>query len=86
MRLIAHARPVPLLAILLLPASGYAQHQHSGPTIGLDLVAEGLTAPMELTAPEDDTGRRFAVDQIGVVRILARDGRLLDEPFLDLGE
>jgi glucose/arabinose dehydrogenase len=84
MRLIAHARPAPLLAILLLPASGYAQHQHSGPTIGLELVAEGLTAPMQLTAPDDGTGRRFVVDQIGVVRILAREGRLLDEPFLDL--
>lgn len=58
--------------------------QHSGPTIKLALVAEGLTAPMQLTAPDDGTGRRFVVDQIGVVRVLTREGRLLDEPFLDL--
>jgi glucose/arabinose dehydrogenase len=31
-------------------------------------------------------GRRFVVDQIGVVRIPTREGRLLDEPFLDLRE
>ena len=82
MREIAHVWPLPLLAILLLPVLGSAQQP--GPTIRLDLVAEGLTAPLQLTAPEDGTGRRFVVDQIGVIRILTREGRLLDEPFLDL--
>lgn len=80
----------PLLALALglalaLPASLVGQHQ-GGPSIHLQQVADGLVAPMQLTAPEDGTGRRFVVDQIGLVRILTSDGRLLTEPFLDLRE
>ena len=71
-----------LLLALALPAAAAAQH--GGPSIHLERVADGFVAPMQLTAPDDGTGRRFVVDQVGVVRILTRDGRLLPEPFLDL--
>lgn len=71
--------------VLVLPRAVTAQHQ-GGPSIHLELVAEGLTAPMQLTAPNDGTGRRFVVDQIGLVRVLTPDGQLLDDPFLDLTE
>jgi glucose/arabinose dehydrogenase len=57
---------------------------HGGPTIGLELVAGGLVAPMQLTAPDDGTQRRFVVDQVGVIRILTEGGALLGEPFLDI--
>ncbi len=56
------------------------------PSIELKLVAEGMTAPIQLTAPEDGTGRRFIVDQIGLIYILTESGQLLDEPFLDITE
>ena len=58
----------------------------SGPaiTVGLEQVATGLCAPMTLVEPDDGSGRRFVVDQIGLVRVVAADGRLLVEPFLDL--
>ena len=52
--------------------------------IGLERISGDLSSPMMIAAPEDGTGRKFVVDQIGVVRIIAADGKLLDEPFLDL--
>lgn len=70
--------------VALLGTSSAAHAQHGGPSIHLEKVADGLVAPIQLTAPGDGTGRRFIVDQVGVVRILTREGRLLPEPFLDL--
>ena len=52
--------------------------------IGLELVAQDLTAPMMVTSPNDGTERLFVVDQIGVVKIVDADGATLAEPFLDL--
>lgn len=68
---------------LAWPSPGVAQG-HEGPSIGLEKVAEGLVAPTQLTAPDDGSGHRFIVDQIGVIRILTRDGVLMERPFLDL--
>jgi len=48
--------------------------------IGLELISENYTAPMMVTSPEDGTGRLFAVDQIGVVKIVDADGTTLSEP------
>jgi glucose/arabinose dehydrogenase len=50
--------------------------------LGLDRVAEGLTAPVFLAAPEGDA-RLFIVEREGRIRIL-RDGTLLSTPFLDI--
>jgi glucose/arabinose dehydrogenase len=58
--------------------------KETGPRIGLKLVAGGLTSPMMLTGAPDITGRLFIADQIGVVRIVTRDGVLLEKPFLDI--
>jgi glucose/arabinose dehydrogenase len=58
----------------------------SGPTVGLDLVAEGLTAPLWLKESPDGTGRLFVVDQVGAVRIIHPDGALDPEPFLDVAD
>ena len=52
--------------------------------IGLELVSENYTAPMMVASPDDGTGRLFAVDQIGVAKIVDADGTTLPEPFLDL--
>ena len=52
--------------------------------IGLELVADNLTAPIALVSPEDGTGRRFITDQIGVIKILTAGGQILQEPFLNI--
>ena len=44
-------------------------------TVGLELVADGLTHPVSFAAPNDGTKRRF---------IVMPDGTLQEEPFLDL--
>ncbi|KCZ72657.1 glucose/sorbosone dehydrogenase [Candidatus Methanoperedens nitroreducens] len=53
-------------------------------SIGLELKAEGFTAPLALVSPGDGTGRLFIVDQTGVIMILMADGEVLGEPFLDI--
>ena len=54
------------------------------PAVGLRLVADGFTSPVALVEAPDGSGRRFVVDQAGVIRILTAGGNLLPEPFLDL--
>ncbi len=51
--------------------------------ISLEIVAEGLTAPLFLTHAGDGSGRLFIVDQIGLIRVV-KNGELLAAPFLDL--
>ena len=53
-------------------------------TVTLQPVAEGLTAPMQLISPPDGTKRRFIVEQIGLIKILMPDGKVLEEPFLNV--
>ena len=76
-----------LVLVLLLTGVGPAQAQSNigDPfTVGIDLVAEGLTSPVALIPVPDGSGRLFVVDQIGLIRVLMSDGTLLDDPFLDV--
>ncbi len=52
--------------------------------LGLQLVAEGLTAPLVATMTGDGSGRLFIADQAGIIRVVGADGKLQAEPFLDL--
>lgn len=61
-----------------------AQEESEEYSVGVELVAEGLAAPVDLTTPNDDSGRLFVVDQAGLIRIIGPDGSLMPEPFLDL--
>jgi glucose/arabinose dehydrogenase len=73
---------VALAALLLVSvAAGTATAQVR---VNLQVVAEGLTHPLLLISPPDGTKRRFIIEQIGVIRILMPDGKLLDEPFLNI--
>jgi glucose/arabinose dehydrogenase len=47
-------------------------------------VARGFRKPLFVTHAGDGSGRLFVVEQGGAIRIV-RNGRLLPEPFLDLG-
>jgi glucose/arabinose dehydrogenase len=53
-------------------------------TIGIRLVASGLTSPLLLTQPDRVEHYRFIVDQIGLIRVLNKKEELQDTPFLDL--
>jgi hypothetical protein len=53
------------------------------PAVGLKLMAEGFTAPMELLSAGDGTGRMFLVDQIGEVRVISANDTVLGTPFMD---
>jgi len=67
---------------VLLPAA--AQEESEEYTVGVQMVAEGLSAPVFLTSANDGSGRLFIVDQAGTIRILSADGQLMPDPFLDL--
>ena len=74
-----------MLASIALPGCAPAPTLSTIPqAISLQLVAEGLTSPLDLAQPDDGTGRLFIVDQIGLIRVVDGDGALLTEPFLDV--
>jgi glucose/arabinose dehydrogenase len=56
------------------------------PSIQLVKIADGLADPVNVAAAGDDSGRLFVVERVGRIRVIDRDGNLLDEPFLDLTE
>ena len=56
----------------------------NGPVVGLKLVASGFAAPMEFISSKD--GRMFVVDQIGLVKVITADGKLQEEPFLNISD
>src|SRR5215207_5860939 len=53
--------------------------------VELEPVAEGFEAPLGVTHAGDGSGRLFVVEQTGTIRIID-DGKVLDEPFLEVGE
>ena len=73
-----------LAAITGCPSAGPMDGDGAVLSITLDVVAEGLTAPVFLTHAGDGSRRLFIVDQAGQIRIVDESGVLLDEPFLDL--
>src|SRR5436190_13583152 len=52
----------------------------------LKQIADGFTSPLNLLTLDDGSGRLLIGDQIGVVRILNKDGKLAEKPFADLRE
>ena len=74
---------VVVAATAAIPSAAVADAEEP-PAVGLQLVADGLTSPVTLTSPGDDSGRLFVVDQAGLIRILLPDGTLRPDPFLDL--
>ncbi|MGC9554915.1 MAG: PQQ-dependent sugar dehydrogenase, partial [Thermoplasmatota archaeon] len=52
-------------------------------SIGLEIIAEGFTAPVAMEDPADGQARFFVAEQDGIISVIEGD-RVLDEPFLDL--
>ena len=55
----------------------------AGLTVGLQVVVDGLAAPLAVTSAGDGSGRLFVVQQGGQIRIV-RDSVLVASPFLDI--
>lgn len=71
------------LLLLGAIAAGLPVEAHD---LALELVADGLTAPIHLEEPADDSGRLLVAQQDGVVRVIGRDGRVSADLFLDLSD
>src|SRR5262245_46637585 len=48
------------------------------------LIAQGFTSPLNLLTLDDGSGRLIVGDQIGIIRIVNKDGTLAEKPFADL--
>ena len=73
-------------AWLVLVGCGSIQRTNPIPSlnaISLQLVASGLTAPLDLEQPNDGSGRLFVVEQGGAIKIL-QNGAVLPQPFLNI--
>lgn len=78
--------------VVVLPGSASIVHASEGEgrtvpvggAVAVEQVASGLTSPVKLLEPPDDSGRLFIIDQIGLIRVVSATGELLPEPFLDL--
>src|SRR6056297_3214673 len=62
-----------IAAAFLLAGFVVAQDGADFQDLELELVAEGFTSPVALTAPPEDD-RRFVVDQVGQIHVLNEDG------------
>ncbi len=80
-------RTILLLIVLTLCPAGQLRTANAGeplPEVAIQLVAEGLNAPIFLVAPDDGSGRRFIGEQAGDVTIIDPAGKRIETPFLDL--
>ena len=73
------------MMLAAVAACGAMSQTASAVDVKLEQVAEGLTHPLTMVSPPGDD-RRFIVEQLGTIRILTADGKLLDEPFLNIRE
>lgn len=80
-----------LLALALAALAGLSRHGSAQDAafdpntfgVGMELVVDGLTKPVQLVDLDDGAGRSLIVQQDGLIRIL-RDGALDEAPFLDI--
>ena len=55
------------------------------PVLSLEQVVDGLAQPIGIAAAGDGSGRLFVIEQGGRIRVID-DGRLLDQPVLDIAD
>jgi glucose/arabinose dehydrogenase len=56
----------------------------NNPKVVLVKVAGGFLDPVGVASAFDGTGRLFVVERIGRVRLVAKDGEVQEDPFIDL--
>lgn len=78
---------VPLTFFFVTAFFGHVLAQEVQPTdntYGLQVLVDTLVSPVQVIESPDTSGRRFVVDRIGQIWVLAPGDTLLDEPFLDI--
>ncbi len=63
------------------PATGFDPRRVR---LALEEVVTGLDAPVAVTHAGDGTGSLYVVERAGLIRVLAADGSLANEPLLDI--
>jgi glucose/arabinose dehydrogenase len=56
------------------------------PSVQLVKVADGFIDPINVQTANDGSGRIFVIERTGTIRIIDKDGKVLDEPFLDISD
>src|SRR3954469_13097243 len=54
------------------------------PKLSLVKVADGFNDPVGVSVANDGTGRIFVVERVGRVKVVGTDGKVQQQPFLDL--
>ena len=80
---------VSLVALVVSAAWGFGQTNTAHPgghlpgnvKIQLEEVAGGFVDPIHVASAKDGTGRLFVCERPGVIKIIGKDGKVLDEPF-----
>ncbi|MFP6699951.1 MAG: PQQ-dependent sugar dehydrogenase [Alphaproteobacteria bacterium] len=72
------------VAVFFWIAGHTAASVAANPKVQLQLVADGLNAPIFLVESPDGSGRRIIGEQMGVAYVLDKNGDLGKQPFLDL--
>jgi glucose/arabinose dehydrogenase len=54
------------------------------PKIAIYKFADGFNDPVSAVSADDGSGRIFVVERVGKVKIVTKDGKINDKPFLDL--
>jgi glucose/arabinose dehydrogenase len=54
------------------------------PKVVLVKVADGFNDPVNVSSAFDGSGRLFVVERVGRVKIVNKDGKIQDDPFIDL--
>jgi len=73
-----------LLTLILMGQAALPGRAGTAAKVSLELIAEGLNAPIFLVEPPDGSGRRIIGEQMGLAYVLDAGGKLGKEPFLDL--
>jgi glucose/arabinose dehydrogenase len=97
MKVIVRISGLFIITILLLTNSGCKKsNSYTAPpppmdstgtttkTPGLQVVADGLVAPIGVFEPPDGSKRLFVIDEIGKIWIIGADGKKISTPFIDI--
>jgi glucose/arabinose dehydrogenase len=59
-------------------------HLAGNPNVALVKVADGFHDPVGISSAYDGSGRLFVVERVGIVKIIGKDGKVQEDPFIDL--
>jgi glucose/arabinose dehydrogenase len=79
------AVPSPTASAIATSARPTPEPSSPSTTLRLNVVASGLSSPVDVVPADDGTDRIFVVEQGGRIRVV-RDGALVEEPFLDIAD